>query len=224
MTAYNLYWIHHPEHTDMFTQGYVGISKNIKARWYRHKAFTQNAHLKNAIAKYGWDTLVKKIVLIADEAYCLMIEAKLRAKKNIGWNIIEGGGKPPLRYGNQDRLGLPSWNKGISWSEETRKRNSEAHLGQVPWNKGLTTPDDVKQKLSLAKIGKPGHRKGTKHTPEAIAKMKARPRPVFTEATRAAISLANKGRKHETVTCPHCDKTGGITAMSRWHFDNCKGK
>ena len=31
-----------------------------------------------------------------------------------------------------------------------------------------------------------------------------------------------KGFKHTTVYCPHCPKSGGKPAMTRWHFDNCK--
>ena len=27
-----------------------------------------------------------------------------------------------------------------------------------------------------------------------------------------------------STTCPHCSKTGGISVMKRWHFDNCKHK
>ena len=27
---------------------------------------------------------------------------------------------------------------------------------------------------------------------------------------------------YKIVQCPHCDKTGGSSAMGRWHFDNCK--
>ncbi len=26
------------------------------------------------------------------------------------------------------------------------------------------------------------------------------------------------------VTCPYCNKTGGLGGMKRWHFDNCKNK
>ena len=26
-----------------------------------------------------------------------------------------------------------------------------------------------------------------------------------------------------TVTCPHCNKSGGLGIMHRWHFNNCKG-
>lgn len=38
---------------------------------------------------------------------------------------------------------------------------------------------------------------------------------------------ANLGRilgPVEQVSCPHCNKQGGINAMKRWHMDNCKLK
>ena len=36
------------------------------------------------------------------------------------------------------------------------------------------------------------------------------------------LRAIHTGRIHKKITCPHCDKTGGITSMKRWHFDNCK--
>jgi hypothetical protein len=213
----SVYWIHHPEHTDMFSQGYIGVSSNVRARWNRHKREAQNPHLGNAIKKYGWDTLVKRVLLIADEAYCLMIEAKLRAQDTIGWNIIKGGGKPPPAYGNKTRLGLPPSNKG------TGIIRKQMALFRTAWNKNLTTADEVKAKQSAAKIGKPSPRKGAVLSEETIAKIKAnRPKTVLSEAGRQAISNASLGRKHDTVICPHCGKVGGMTAMPRWHFNNCK--
>jgi predicted GIY-YIG superfamily endonuclease len=101
MTICSVYWIHHPDHTDMFSQGYIGVSKNITQRFYEHKNNPSNAHLKHAIKKYGWKTLVKKVLLIAEETYCLMIETKLRAKNKIGWNLVIGGGKPPSALGKK---------------------------------------------------------------------------------------------------------------------------
>lgn len=96
-----VYWLHLPEHTDMFTQGYIGISNNVKKRFEDHKNRPSNAYLKNAIAKYGWDKLIKQIVIIADEAYCLAMELKLRVDNNIGWNLVAGGGKPPSSLGKK---------------------------------------------------------------------------------------------------------------------------
>jgi hypothetical protein len=36
------------------------------------------------------------------------------------------------------------------------------------------------------------------------------------------ISKAKLGKPQEIVTCPVCNKSGGISNMKRWHFDNCK--
>lgn len=39
---------------------------------------------------------------------------------------------------------------------------------------------------------------------------------------------ANKGKKYpdrkklDPITCPHCNKTGSVPNMKRYHFDNCK--
>jgi len=149
-----IYWIHLPEHTDIFTEGYVGVSKNVKKRFIDHKNRPSNEHLKNAINKHGWDTLIKQIVIIANEAYCLAIEIKLRASKKIGWNIAEGGSKPPITMFNLGKhLSIETKNK-ISLAKLGHKHTKEVesiivkHLikngeatkfkkGCIPWNKGL---------------------------------------------------------------------------------------
>jgi len=52
MANVSVYWIHHAEHTDMFTQGYIGVTNNIAKRFETHKNRPSNIHLKNAINKY----------------------------------------------------------------------------------------------------------------------------------------------------------------------------
>jgi ribosomal protein L31E len=86
---------------------------------------------------------------------------------------------------------------------------------------------------------------GKKHTPESLELIrKARAKQVITEETklkwsmnrkgwvhgpkhqtketRAKIGASNRGRPKPVVTCPNCDKSGGKSAMFRWHFNNCK--
>ena len=46
--------------------------------------------------------------------------------------------------------GRPSPNKGIHWSEETRKKQSEAHKGQSPWNKGIHLSSETRKKIGMA--------------------------------------------------------------------------
>lgn len=43
------------------------------------------------------------------------------------------------------------------------------------------------------------------------------------EELKKLRSLQMSGYVHKQVTCPHCKKTGGETAMKRWHFDKCTG-
>jgi predicted GIY-YIG superfamily endonuclease len=120
-----VYWIRCVDHTDMFSQGYIGVSKNVQRRFVEHQRKSENAHLKNAIKKYGWDALVKTEILISDEAYCTDIETKLRPTKNIGWNIGVGGGLPPVLFGQTTLIGTTPWNKGKKYGAETRKKISD---------------------------------------------------------------------------------------------------
>ena len=86
----------------MMLHGYVGVSKNAQKRWlYGHswahrKGRHDNPKMANAISKYGWDNLIKTVLVVADENYCYDLERKLRPTDNIGWNLVTGGGKPPV--------------------------------------------------------------------------------------------------------------------------------
>ncbi len=166
----NLYWIRHQEHTDIFSQGYVGVSNNVEKRWYDHKTYTQNTHLKHSIQKYGWDNLVKEVVLIGDDDYCLDVENKLRPNDKIGWNIVAGGGKPPSTLGKKfvrsqewkdkqrlAKLGKPSWNKGITLTEEQKSKqfNLAEHMKDKPrYMTGKTHSEETKQKISQTKLSR----------------------------------------------------------------------
>ena len=118
-------------------------------------------------------------------------------------------------YGeNNGNYGNPT---GYSHNEATRKRisenNSRYWLGkEVPWM-GKHRPDSVEiaRKMGKANKGKPSWNKGMELGPHS-------------DTHRAVISEKLKGRKKETVTCPHCGKKGGKPVMARYHFDNCKVK
>lgn len=118
----SVYWIRHQDHTDMFSQGYIGVSSKPKLRWNHHFSQPTNVHMKNAIAKYGWDNLVKQVVLVSDNAYCLDIEKKLRPIDFIGWNATVGGGMPP-----KPKKGM---GKGRKLSQETKDKLSKAGKGR----------------------------------------------------------------------------------------------
>lgn len=218
-----VYWIRCPDHTDMFTQGYIGVSKNAEKRFNQHLKSSGNKRLKFAIQKYGWDNLIKSIVLIAEKDYCLDIEKKLRPLNQIGWNIVSGGGNPPLMIGPQPKLrGRPAWNKGKQLSCETKEKISIAAKKQ--WQ-----DPDMRAMLSDLKKGKPSPSLGKKRSQETIEKIRAakigRPsRKKGKKLTGTALENTIAASMVQWL-CPHCLKQGmNIGAGNRWHFDNCKEK
>lgn len=88
-----LYWIHLPEHTNIMTQGYIGVSNAPKRRLWEHHNITENPHLQNAFNKYN--NIKFSILLQGDEDYCYIMEEKIRPDIKIGWNINKGGACPP---------------------------------------------------------------------------------------------------------------------------------
>ena len=204
------------------SEGYVGITRNFKDRMRFHKMLKCNVYLANAIKKYGWDNLVKEVILVADKDYCIDIETKLRNTDKIGWNLTKGGGLPPIGKGKFIK-GQSSWNKGISPSDATKKKISEAikivmqnparleinrtaRLGKPSPRKGIKVSKETLLKMSLSRKGIPSPKKGVKYTQEQ------------------RNNLIQKMRTTYWI-CPHCNKAGySIGARNRWHFDNCKLK
>jgi hypothetical protein len=218
----SVYWIRHPDHTDMFTQGYIGITNNTKVRWNDHNKRPSNLHIKRAVKKYGWDNLIKQVILIADKAYCLAVETKLRPTNQIGWNVASGGSMPP-----HDNV----WNKGRKIPKEElanmKAKGFGFDKGHKTWNTGIKYTEEMKAKIydiGSYTRGKPAYNKGVPALPHVIeAVRKASLGRAISKETKNKMSLANKGRVFQKVTCPNCEKTGGLTTMKRWHFDKCTG-
>ncbi len=93
MRVCRLYWIRNQSHSDIFSEGYVGITtKSVIKRFQQHLYYSKrsNSHLSNALKKYK-DSIVVEEILIGSVEYCLDVESKLRKEKNIGWNSDSGG-------------------------------------------------------------------------------------------------------------------------------------
>ena len=123
----------------MFGQGYIGVSNNPKNRWLRHWKYNGNEHLTRAVNKYGWENLVKEVILAGEREYCFQIESKLRPNKQIGWNIAEGGAKPPTTQCRGDNYvsplkGVPRptpWAVGRIKTAKERKKLSDSKKVKV---------------------------------------------------------------------------------------------
>ena len=118
-----VYWIHYPEHSDMFSEGYIGVSIDPQKRLKRHfclieGGWHENPHLKRVFNKHK-DKIVQSVILCGTEEYCYELESKLRPNKQIGWNIAEGGFAPPKMMGHK-------FNKGRIRSKEEIEKSSKA--------------------------------------------------------------------------------------------------
>ena len=103
---YEVYWIHLPEHTDVTTQGYVGLtSQGTERRFWGHKNSSKNpsfSHkiISKAFIKYG-DKVVVDTLVVCDKEYAKYLENALRPSDFIGWNMNAGGYTPAERAPEQ---------------------------------------------------------------------------------------------------------------------------
>ena len=225
----------------MFSQGYIGVSNNTKLRWREHETRTGNVHLQRAIKKYGWDNLVKEVIVIADQLYCLAVEFKLRSADKMGWNIVAGGGMPPSSRGKKF-IRSEEYKAQMSISKMGQKHTPETQTkinlnlteggkatrfvkGQVAHNKGQPMLPHVREAIRKSNVG----RVRTQEERDNVSKRMLG--HIVTQETRDKISIGNTGRKppmagkhFPKVICPRCNTEGGLTGMKSWHFDNCRNK
>jgi group I intron endonuclease len=238
----SVYWIHHKDHTDMFSQGYIGVSDNVESRWKEHKLRGHNTHLQNAINKYGWDNLVKEVIIVADRDYCLDLELKLRPKNQIGWNLMEGGGNPPSALGKKFGPRSEETKSKISAAKKGHRHTPEVEAiiieqliengketqftkGLVPWNLGKPVEEHVKEAIRNAHLGKiltEEHKQ--KISKSCIGRKMSLENKEKLKLINTGRPAAMKGKHFPTIKCSHCNKIGGLIPMKRWHMDNCKFK
>lgn len=166
---YCLYWIRLKDHTDVYTQGYVGISKNFTERMKAHKKNRKHTILTCVIKKYGWDNLTIDILhstLSKEEA--LSKEFKYRPHQNIGWNMQRGG-----------EIGVESdWYSIKENSDKHRKATSEAtKLGiskkDTPAARSQRAKDNwIQNKASYANVSKGSNNPRAKLTEEQVVCIK----------------------------------------------------
>jgi hypothetical protein len=112
-------------------------------------------------------------------------------------------------------------------SEETRKKIGDTHRGKPK-------SEECKQKLSKLNKGKILGPHSEEHKQKMSESLKGM---IKSEEHKQKISKTLKGRStgpksdehkmnlrkpKEKVMCPYCGKIGGISSMSRWHFNNCR--
>jgi group I intron endonuclease len=170
---------------------YVGqTTRSVAKRWAGHLCDAKRGFaypICHAIRKYGADGF--------------SVEEIARAKSLKQLNFLE-----PLYIKYYDSLkptgyNLASGGKNHVIHSDTRVKISSANKGNQ-YCKGRVLSDETKAKIGIANKGRPSHRKGKKHSPESIEKMRIASRgnqnskgAIRSEETRAKISAARKGKK-----------------------------
>ena len=110
-------------HTCPNGKKYVGITTRIKPeyRWGKNgKGYYQNEHFYRAILKYGWSSITHEVFEVdsAEEMYRKEVE------------LISFYHSNDPEYGYNNSVGGEHGSLGCKYSEEIRKKLSEAHKGK----------------------------------------------------------------------------------------------
>jgi hypothetical protein len=125
------------------------------------------------------------------------------SKKNAGKK------KPPRTEEHKRNNALAI--KGYKHTDTAKQNMSKAHLG--------TKHEIVKCPHCNKEGGKPAMTRN--HFDNCLLKPNQDIERIKMERRR---KTHKKHKQTEIVICPVCGKEGGISAMKRWHFDNCKTK
>jgi hypothetical protein len=115
---------------------------------------------------------------------------------------------------------VPSWNKGMPADETQRKNLSKC------W-KGSVRSQETREKLSWAKMGEKNPNYGKFGEDNPLYGRKATITQAVLDAREKWGEIQRNNPEHhmkKIVACPHCDRTGKMANMHRWHFNNCKLK
>lgn len=111
----------------------------------------------------------------------------------------------------------------LNGAKQTSNKFSASFFGEKHQMFGKKHNQESKEKMRAAKLGKTRGNYSTEHKEKIRLSQVGR---VFTEEHRNKLRLAKIGetRVVKKVICPHCNKQGGISGMTRYHFDKCKDK
>lgn len=151
-----------------------------------------------------------------------------KAKQNIDFGIGNRGRKQTAEEVKKRSDAL----KGHPCSDETKRKIGEANRGR----KLQPRSEETRMKLAEASRGRVLSVESRAKLSESSKKRghngfvgKGSRGPASAESwTKYHATIENrrqagiKVKPREQVTCPHCNKTGNISGMKRYHFDKCK--
>lgn len=89
---YTLYWIRLFNHTDIYSQGYVGITNNLANRMKQHFRASTRSKVSACIRRHSPENIVVDVIVSdLEHNQALILEEMVRPSEMIGWNVLKGG-------------------------------------------------------------------------------------------------------------------------------------
>jgi group I intron endonuclease len=187
---------------------YIGSAVNLYKRqdthsYYLHRNAHHNPKLQASWNKYGEAAFIFEIVelvlipelLTAREQYWL---DTLKPFGIRGFNIARiAGSSRGVKRSAETCKKIGDAHRGRKPSPEAREKNRQAQIGKhSEYNRGKKASPETRAKMSATRRGRPAHNRGTKHTPEAIEKIRlAGLGHTHSAESRAKMSDAGKVRQ-----------------------------
>ena len=187
---------------------YIGQSWDIKkrAKGYKSGRAKGQPYLHNSLVKYGKASHKFEVIHKLEET---VTQEELNYWETFYWQKCKDEGINVLNIKEPGSNG--------KHAEETKRKMSETR-------KGKTASEETKRKMSEAKEGKSRSEETKRKISEAGKGNKNWLGHKHSEETKRKMSEAKKGRPKPKLSCPHCNKEGDSSNMTRYHFSNCKQK
>ena len=177
---------------------YVGVHKQHSTDFDGYLG--SGTAIKWAVDKYGKHNFIRETIhecTTREEAFLLeskIVDKKFMNRKDVYNMSLGGKGSPGVSPSAETRAKISYALKGRIFSESHKQKIGEA-------NRKREWTSETRKKMSSSGLGR-----------------------IMSAETKRKMSLAKSAKRlpQKIVTCPHCNKEGGINAMLRWHFDNCK--
>lgn len=155
---YYIYWIRRKNHTDPFSEGYIGFSCNPESRFEQHlKASLQentDSRVYNCIRKYRDELIFDVLEEYENKERALKRENEYRPTKWIGWNIAPGGQVPPEIKNDETvkqkisktikSMGFNPYCESTHSEESKQKRRQTIKLKDYKW---IHNPNTLESRL-----------------------------------------------------------------------------
>lgn len=164
---------------------YIGQTINtIEYRWASHIKSSRRKDTKfyRAIRKYGSENFRIEEIMWVEAPTKEALKKKLDFleqhfiqkfdTRHNGYNSTDGGeGTVDFKFSKESRERMSKAKRGRTFSEEHKKKLSEAHLGKTSPMKGKSVPEDVRKRISDSMSGKNHPFYGMKRSEETRRKM-----------------------------------------------------